>query len=68
MRVGRLRSYVRPVDAAWRPLALMQSADRLPISLSRSDAHDSKRALPIPGTTGSHHFIIAPAISSFWGG
>ena len=43
------------------PLALMQSADRLPISFSRIDAHDSKRALPIPGSTGSHHVIIALA-------
>ena len=39
----------------------MQFADRLPISLSRFGAHDSKRALPIPGSTGSHHVFIAPA-------
>lgn len=39
----------------------MQSADWLPISPSRFEAHDSKRALPIPGSTVSHHVIIALA-------
>src|SRR3989304_353668 len=39
----------------------MQSADRLPISFSRLETHDSKRVLPILGSTGSHHVILALA-------
>ena len=50
---GRVRSCVRPLDAApTRPLALMKSADRPPIKASRFAALGTGRVLSIPGATG----------------
>ena len=61
MRVGRLRSYVRPVRAASTTAGLDAIRGSAPNQSVALDAQDSKRALPIPGSTGSHHLIAALA-------
>src|SRR4051794_25821479 len=45
---SRLPPSIRPVDAAYRLLALMRSADRHPITLSSSAARCCTRVWPIP--------------------
>ena len=52
-RLGRVQSSVRPVDAAnERLLALMGSANKVPICLSGYDASDRRRVVLVPGLTG----------------
>src|SRR5215475_11679445 len=54
----RVRSCVRPVCAAVKPLAIMLCADRVPIV---SPHFKPKRALPIPGSTLSalRRYVLA---------
>ena len=65
VRLGRLRSCVRPVDAvAHRPLALMGSADRGLISLSGSKSLETLQVFLDPSVDRLCHHASLPSQAS----
>ena len=50
-----------------QPLALMDSADRVPFCFAGSCALDIKRVVPIPGLTGSPSLLIVLAMIDRFG-
>ena len=62
--MGRLQSSVRPFDAVdCGPLALMESANKVPFCLSGYDALDIRWVVRVPGLTGLPSNRIALATS-----
>ncbi len=55
-----VRPCVRPVCATRAPLAIMLSADQIPIKSTRLNALWDEWVRLVPGSTGQHDFVICP--------